>query len=119
MTKASPSNVNLVSFADKQEMFDIAQAQVDALEAQDCDYIIALTHLGVDPESEGRRSTELAAAVEGIDLIVDGHSHTVMDGGEKVGEDNGCQHRNGSCLCRNSCCKRGRQYFRGKTYLSR
>lgn len=86
MTKASPSNVNLVSFADKQEMFDIAQAQVDALEAQDCDYIIALTHLGVDPESEGRRSTELAAVVEGIDLIVDGHSHTVMDGGEKVGE---------------------------------
>lgn len=67
-------------------MFKEAQAQVDKLKSAGCDYIIALTHLGVDEESVGRRSTDLAAAVKGIDLIVDGHSHTVIDGGEKVGD---------------------------------
>ena len=39
-----------LTFLDGQEMFDCAQAQVDALEAEGCDYIIALTHLGVDEE---------------------------------------------------------------------
>ena len=86
LTKASPSNVKAVNFLDKEEMFKEAQAQVDKLKSVGCDYIIALTHLGVDEESVGRRSTDLAAAVKGIDLIVDGHSHTVIDGGEKVGD---------------------------------
>ena len=86
LTKASPSNVKLVSFLDKEDMFKEAQAQVDALKAQGCDYVIALTHLGVDEESTGRRSTDLAEAVKGIDLIVDGHSHTVIDGGMKVND---------------------------------
>ena len=86
LTKASPSNVKAVNFLDKEEMFKEAQAQVDELKSAGCDYIIALTHLGVDEESVGRRSTDIAAAVKGIDLIVDGHSHTVIDGGEKVGD---------------------------------
>lgn len=85
-TKSSPSSVKDLTFLDGQEMFDCAQAQVDALEAEGCDYIIALTHLGVDDESTGRRSTDLAEAVDGIDLIVDGHSHTVIDGGQMVGD---------------------------------
>lgn len=72
LTKASPSNVKAVNFLDKEEMFKEAQAQVDELKSAGCDYIIALTHLGVDEESVGRRSTDLAAAVKGIDLIVDG-----------------------------------------------
>lgn len=85
LTKASPSNVKTVSFLDKEDMFKAAQEQVDALKAEGCSYIIALTHLGVDEESVGRRSTDLAEAVTGIDLIVDGHSHTVMDGGTMAG----------------------------------
>ncbi len=86
LTKASPSNVKLVDFLDKEDMFKEAQTQVDALKAAGCDYIVALTHLGVDEESTGRRSTDLAEAVKGIDLIIDGHSHTVIDGGMKVGD---------------------------------
>jgi len=86
LTKASPSNVKLVSFLDKEEMYKAAQAQVDELKAEGCNYIIALTHLGVDEESVGRRSTDVASAVKGIDLIIDGHSHTVMDGGVKTGD---------------------------------
>lgn len=85
-TKAAPSSVKGLDFADKEEMFALAQAQVDALKTAGCDYIICICHLGVDEESAGRRSTDLAAAVQGIDLIVDGHSHTELDGGMMVGD---------------------------------
>ncbi len=85
-TKSAPSSVKDLQFLDGKEMFAAAQAQVDALTAEGCDYIICLCHLGVDEESAGRQSTDLAAAVTGIDLIVDGHSHTEMDGGQMVGE---------------------------------
>lgn len=85
-TKAAPSSVAGLDFADKEEMFALAQAQVDALKTAGCDYIICVCHLGVDEESAGRRSTDLATAVQGIDLIVDGHSHTELDGGRMVGD---------------------------------
>lgn len=85
-TKSAPSSVAGMNFVDKEEMFALAQVQVDELKELGCDYIVCVCHLGVDDESIGRRSTELAAAVEGIDLIVDGHSHTEMPGGEVIGE---------------------------------
>lgn len=84
-TKASPKNVKNIRILDGQELFDCAQQQVNELKAEGCNYIIALTHLGVDDESMGRRSLDLAANTIGIDLIIDGHSHTVMDGGEMAG----------------------------------
>jgi 2',3'-cyclic-nucleotide 2'-phosphodiesterase (5'-nucleotidase family) len=40
---------------------------------QQADYVIALTHLGVDADQD------LARRVPGIDLIVGGHSHTRLD----------------------------------------
>ncbi|KXL51781.1 trifunctional nucleotide phosphoesterase protein YfkN precursor [Anaerotignum neopropionicum] len=85
-TKSSPSSVKDVTFLDGEAMYEKAQAEVDALKAKGCDYIVALVHLGVDDESVGRRSTDVAKAVKGIDLMIDGHSHTVMDGGEKVND---------------------------------
>lgn len=85
-TKSSPSSVKELTFLDGEEMMKAAQSQVDELKKQGCDYIIALTHLGMDDESVGRRSEDVATGVKGIDIIVDGHSHTVMDGGKMVGE---------------------------------
>ena len=85
-TKSSPSSVKELTFLDEKAMFDCAQKQVETLQAEGCEYIIALTHLGVDDESKGRRSIDLAENVKGIDLIVDGHSHTEMNGGQMVGE---------------------------------
>lgn len=85
-TKSSPSSVKDVTFLDGKEMTAAAQAQVDALKKKGCNYIVALVHLGVDDESIGRRSIDVANAVKGINLIIDGHSHTVMDGGQKVND---------------------------------
>lgn len=49
------------------------------------DIVIALTHLGDIKESKtSPTSKELAAAVKGIDIIVDGHSHTYMEKPLKV-----------------------------------
>lgn len=85
-TKASPKNVKDITILDGQELYACAQAQVDELKAQGCDYIICIGHLGVDDESIGRRSTDVAANTTGIDLFIDGHSHTVMDGGVRVND---------------------------------
>ena len=83
-TKASPKNVKDITILDGQELYACAQEQVNTLKAQGCDYIICLGHLGVDDESVGRRSVDVAANTTGIDLFVDGPSHTEMDGGLEV-----------------------------------
>lgn len=80
-TKASPKNVKDVNILDDEALYACAQAQVDELKAKNCDYIICIGHLGVDDESIGRRSVDVAANVNGVDLFVDGHSHTQIDGG--------------------------------------
>ena len=79
-TKANPAMIKGVSFAAGNEMFAAAQSAVDALMSQGCELIVCLGHLGVDAESEGNRSTDLLQKVNGIDLFIDGHSHTVIDG---------------------------------------
>ena len=78
-TKAHPDKIKGVSFLAAQEMFDCAQAQVDALKADGCDYIICLGHLGIDAESTGNRSTDLLEKVTGIDVFIDGHSHSTLE----------------------------------------
>jgi len=66
-----------LSFADEIET---ARATVAELRGKrDCDLVIALTHLGLVKEEDGHvTSIELAERVPGIDLIVDGHSHTAL-----------------------------------------
>ncbi len=80
MTKAHPDNVAGLDFYQGEELAECAQEQVDELTAEGCDFIIALVHLGVDEESAPNRSTDIFAQVSGVDLVVDGHSHTVMGG---------------------------------------
>ncbi len=83
-TKVNPALIKGIKFLEGAEMYASAQAQVDALKAQGCDLIVCLSHLGVDEESaaEGHRSVDMLAHVSGIDIVIDGHSHTVMSAGE-------------------------------------
>lgn len=59
---------------------DEAKDAVKALRAQGCQVIIALTHVGFESPSGGAFEGDqtLASQVEGIDLIVGGHSHTAL-----------------------------------------
>ena len=78
-TKAHPAKIQGVTFLAGEDLYDCAQDQVDALEAEGCEYIICLGHLGIDEESVGNRSIDLLEEVEGIDVFIDGHSHSTLE----------------------------------------
>lgn len=80
-TKANPALIKGLTFATGDAFTKAAADQVAAL--KDADVVICLAHLGIDAESAPYRSTDLYAAVKGIDFIIDGHSHSVMTKGEK------------------------------------
>jgi 2',3'-cyclic-nucleotide 2'-phosphodiesterase (5'-nucleotidase family) len=58
-----------------------AKAKVDALRGQGAHVVVALCHMGYVPTEGGTLTPELARAVPGIDVIIDGHSHTVLEQG--------------------------------------
>lgn len=79
--KAKPSNTSGLTFENPVE---IARQKVKELKDQSVDVIIALTHLGVDGSTvEDERATYLLENVDGIDLLLDGHSHTI--GSREIG----------------------------------
>lgn len=56
-----------------------AQEAVDELEAAGIDKIIALTHIGFNSAPSVGNDVVLADNVDGIDIIVGGHSHTALE----------------------------------------
>lgn len=59
-----------------------AQATVDAIKAEVTDsplFIIALSHSGTSDSTKNSEDEILAANVDGIDLIISGHSHTTLE----------------------------------------
>ena len=83
-TKANPKLIEGLKFLagkDGKELYACAAAQVKALKEQGADLVVCLAHLGIDGSSEPYTSYDLAANVEGIDFIIDGHSHSVITAG--------------------------------------
>ena len=80
-TKANPALIQGLTFLAGDEMYAAVQTQVDAARTDGADIVIVLTHLGVDSSSEPNTSYDLYNKVNGIDFIIDGHSHTVMTKG--------------------------------------
>ncbi|MCQ2550787.1 MAG: bifunctional metallophosphatase/5'-nucleotidase [Clostridia bacterium] len=79
-TKVNPALIKGLQFATGKAVKESAMKAVRALRARDCDVIIALSHLGVDGESAPYRSVDVFPGLfaQGLDLVIDGHSHTVM-----------------------------------------
>ena len=69
---SSPGLIEFENYLDK------AEEAVAAFEAQGVNKIIALTHIGYDDNAAIDNDLILAEAVEGIDIIVGGHSHTPL-----------------------------------------
>ena len=80
-TKANPALIQGLTFLAGDEMYAAVQDQVNAARTAGADIVIVLTHLGVDSSSEPNTSYDLYKKVNGIDFIIDGHSHTVMTKG--------------------------------------
>ena len=78
--KSHPKNTEGIKFEDEIE---VSKKMVEELKKEGADVIIALAHLGVKGTS-GITSKELAEKVEGIDLIIDGHSHEELN--EEIGD---------------------------------
>ena len=88
-TKVNPGLIQGIEFLSNSgegnnALNQCAIDEVAALKEAGADLIIGIWHLGVDDESkgDGHRSVDVLSKVEGIDLVIDGHSHTVMTEGE-------------------------------------
>ncbi len=86
MTKSHPDKVRGIDFLQGDALYEAAQKQVDELKAAGADVIVLLSHLGMADESAPNRSQDLLEKVTGINLLIDGHSHTQLDKGEKIGD---------------------------------
>jgi len=79
--KTHPDNVTDINFLDPIVQ---AQAMVDELEPL-VDVIILVAHIGLD-ESTLITTEDIALAVDGIDVIIDGHSHSTLEHGMMVND---------------------------------
>ncbi|MDN6698594.1 MAG: chitobiase/beta-hexosaminidase C-terminal domain-containing protein, partial [Staphylococcus equorum] len=78
---ASPVKVTFSNY------IDTAKKEVEKLEDEGIDKIIAVTHLGHDSAPDVGNDLLLAENVDGIDVIVGGHSHTEVEPPVLVEED--------------------------------
>ena len=79
--KTLPSNVAGLTINDPVTTAKMMMAMLEPIS----DIQIALAHLGTDLSTlEDERSTAIAMEVDGIDLILDGHSHSVFESGMVV-----------------------------------
>ncbi len=82
-TKAHPKYTVGVEFM-SDAVLENAQNAID-IANEIADFVIVLGHIGVVPDGDtGLTSEIICQSLDGIDLFIDGHSHTVMDGGEVV-----------------------------------
>ncbi len=71
----------LYSFAEGkqgQELYATVQKYVQAARDQGAEIVIALAHLGIDKDASPWTSLELIQNTTGIDVLIDGHSHSVI-----------------------------------------
>jgi 5'-nucleotidase len=78
--KTHPKNVEGLTFDNPIER---AKVMVNLLK-DNVDLIVCIGHIGEDAGSEFT-SKKIIAAVDGIDVFIDGHSHTVKSEGEVIG----------------------------------
>lgn len=77
-----PKNRGSISYNDP---VDVSEKMVSILKDQnDCDLVICLSHLGYKSFSDGDCDLDFAKRSRGVDLIIGGHTHTLMQTPERV-----------------------------------
>ena len=61
------------------DLYQTVQNTIDAAVAKGADYVIALTHLGTESVYEQWSAQALIANTAGLDVVLDGHSHSVVE----------------------------------------
>lgn len=65
-----------------EKLYNAVQNAVDTAIGMDADYVVALAHLGNGEGYSPYGSEDVIAATSGIDIVLDGHSHTVVESRE-------------------------------------
>ena len=68
---------NFCEDATGEKLYANLQKTVDEVRKQGVEYVVLIAHLGVNGSEERWSSEAVARNVEGIDVIIDGHSHEV------------------------------------------
>ncbi len=85
ITSSSPAQFkdeqgNYVFTFNKEKLYRIVQKNIDAAVLQGADYVIGLTHIGYDETGTWDDIQKLIANTTGFDVVLDGHSHSVIPG---------------------------------------
>ena len=62
-----------------EKLYSTVQSAVDAAKADGADYVIALAHLGTEEDCAPWTSSEVILNTTGIDVVLDGHSHSIWE----------------------------------------
>ena len=65
---------------DGADLYAAIQGAVDASRAEGAEIVILMSHLGIEAECQPYTSTDVIANTTGIDVVLDGHSHSVIEG---------------------------------------
>lgn len=61
-----------------KEVYSLVQQATDKARSEGADYVVVLSHLGEIENLSGINSHALVAATNGIDVVLDGHSHSTI-----------------------------------------
>ncbi|MBL4561736.1 MAG: metallophosphatase [Labilibaculum sp.] len=77
-----PKNRGSISYIDP---LDVTEKMVSILKDENnCDLVVCLSHLGYKSFSDGDCDRDLAKRSRGVDLIIGGHTHTLLETPERV-----------------------------------
>ena len=71
-----------------EKLYAAVQKAVDDARAEGAAYVVAMAHLGIESESAPWMSTDVIANTTGINALLDGHSHSILEQ-EKVKNKDG------------------------------
>ena len=71
-----------------EKLYAAVQKAVDDARAEGAAYVVAMAHLGIEGESAPWMSTDVIANTTGINALLDGHSHSILEQ-EKVKNKDG------------------------------
>ena len=73
-----------------EKLYAAVQAAVDAARAEGAQFVIAMAHLGIEEDCSPWTSSEVIVNTTGIDAVLDGHSHSLIEC-EKVKNKDGAE----------------------------
>ena len=83
LTSSSPSQFmndkgELIFTFNESALGEMVQKNIDAAKAEGADYVILLSHIGYSETGELSDITDVIANTDGLDAVLDGHSHSVI-----------------------------------------